>query len=126
MSAAKHSILVEQGSIFEMELTITDETNQRVDLTGFDFVGKIRKDSEDAVPIASFQFDLLDQNSSETKGQVRAFLPTSTTSAIPIPGGGDGRRNIAEYLYDIKYGPTGGEMKRLLEGSALISPEASK
>jgi len=123
MSAAKHTILIEQGAQFEMELTLKDETNTAIDLTGFEFQGKVRKQTDDDTPIAEFDFEIV---APATDGKVLVKIPTAETTAIDIPGIGDGRRNVVEALYDIKWGPTGGQMKRLMEGTALISAEVTK
>ena len=42
--AATHDISIDQGASFSMYLTIKDEANEKIDLSGHVFRGKIKKD----------------------------------------------------------------------------------
>lgn len=124
MSAGKYDkLLVEQGALFEMVLTIKDPLGVLINLTGYTFEGMIRKATDDVTPFLTFQFQILNQTTNT--GQVRVFIPTADTAAIAISGPTIGVRAVVKYLYDIYYS-IGGEKYRVLEGAVKISAEATK
>lgn len=127
MSAGKLNITIDQGALFEMIATVKDKTSGAViDLTGFQFHGQMRLALSDNVVGASFSFAVQDQTALATKGKVRIYIPSVQTARIPCPQQVNGARQTVKYLYDIEYGPTGGESYRMLQGEALVSPEVTR
>ena len=123
MAAAVYNIEIDQGSRFQMIVTVRDSTNALVDLTGYEFAGKIKADVT-TTAVAEFDYEILNQVSA--KGQVRLYIPSTETAAIIVPPVRGEVRPTASFIYDIEYGPAAGEKERLLQGTATVSAEVTK
>lgn len=122
MSAAKYDITIEQGALFERLLTINDENGSPLNLTGYVFEGDICLSvATKTKPIATFEFEITDA----AAGKVRMFISAEVSRAFKLADKTEGTRVNAIYLYDVKYGPTGGERFRLLQGKCEVSPEVT-
>lgn len=128
MSAAVHNISIEQGAFFEMPITIQDNqpTPQPIDLTGYEFEGQVRLSVDSRTPAATFSFEILNQAIPANLGKVIASIDASQTAEIPVRSNEPGVRPIGIFLYDISYGPIGGEKFRLLQGTASVSAEVTR
>jgi hypothetical protein len=122
MPAATLNITVEQGSHYEIQLTVNDENDDPIDLTGFEFAGQIRAKSSKTESLADFDFEITDA----AAGLVRAFIISDDTAAIPVKAPSGELRGSSVYVYDIEYGPAAGERYRLLQGTATVSGEVTR
>ena len=120
MSAGQLPIYIEQGSTFEMVLTLTDEASALIDLSGETFRGQVRKTTSDAAIQAAFQFEKL------TLGSIRCFIPASVTTLIEMPKATGAVKKTVAMVYDIESEGALGVVRRWVEGVATVSPEASK
>jgi hypothetical protein len=125
MPAAKLNIAIEQGALFEMVATLVSNS-QPMDLTGYTFQGQLRSSVSDSAAVASFSFQLLDQTQTQTKGKVRLYIPSALTQSIPVGTQKAGSKTPAKYLFDVAFGPQGGERYRLFDGVASVSPGVTK
>lgn len=128
MSAATHNIQIEQGAHFEIEITVQDNqtTPAPIDLTGYAFEGQLRLSVDAKNHAAAFSFTILDQSIPANLGKVIAYIPAATTALIPVKSSVEGVRPSVNFLYDISYGPTGGNKYRLLQGTATVSAEVTR
>lgn len=127
MSAASYDIKIDQGSDFSMTLTFKDASGNLLNLTGFIFNGQLRANFSSPSIIASFTFDILDQNNPLTLGQVVVEMSAATSTAIPVPGivGNSTLRPISKFIYDIE-ATFAGITKRWLQGAVSLSPEVTR
>lgn len=125
MSAAEQDILIEQGASFSMFMTVRDESFVPIDITDYEFRGKIKKDFSDPSAQAEFDFVILDQTQEATKGKVEIKLSAAQTSAIETNSKGVSR-TIVKMVYDIESESPGGFVTRWLQGTAKVSPEVTK
>lgn len=123
MSAGYLPILIEQGDLFELMITIKNPDRTPMDLTGTTFEGMVRKATSDVAPLLTFSFTI--QNQTTSKGKVRVYLPTSVTDPVFILGLVVGVRPVPTYIYDI-HQVIGSEKYRILQGPAMLSAEATK
>lgn len=123
MSAGTYTMTIEQGSTFNMQLTINDSLGAPIDLTGHVFRGQIRKTISDTAIQASFTFALLNQITDP--GKVSITLTPADTSAIAVPAQRTVLRSPVAMSYDIE-SALGGVVYRWLEGTANISPEVTR
>jgi hypothetical protein len=123
--AATHDISIDQGASFSMYLTIKDEANEKIDLSGHVFRGKIKKDLSDVTTQANFTFSILNQGNESTKGMVEVMLAPEVTASIQTNARGTSR-NVIKMIYDIESVSPSGFVTRWVQGLALISPEVTK
>jgi hypothetical protein len=123
--AATHDISIDQGASFSMYLTIKDEANEKIDLSGHVFRGKIKKDLSDTTTQANFRFSILNQGNESTKGMVEIILTPEATASIQTNARGTSR-NVIKMIYDIESVSPSGFVTRWVQGLALISPEVTK
>jgi hypothetical protein len=123
--AAVHDISIDQGASFSMYLTIKDESNEKIDLSGHVFRGKIKKDLSDTTTQANFSFTILNQENESTKGMVEVTLTPEVTASIQTNARGTSR-NVIKMIYDIESVSPSGFVTRWVQGLALISPEVTK
>lgn len=121
----KYTMEVDQGSHYEIVLTITDCHRDPIDLTGHVFSGQIRKSVTDTAIQASFTFELLDQAVAITKGKVKVKLLGASSTAIVLSSQKEVERKKVEFAYDIE-SVLAGVPVRWLEGNLLLNPEVTK
>jgi hypothetical protein len=111
MAAGSLNLLIEQGADFSRTLTIESTPGTPLDITGFTFRGKLRREYADANAAASFSFTI----TNGAGGVVQMTANNAVTSGLP-----------AETLkYDVEM-VSGSTVTRILEGDAWVSPEATK
>ncbi len=127
MSAGILDITIEQGATFDLNFTLKDELNARINLTGHTFKGEVRATYSDTVVQAAMTFVLADQTNPLTRGDVVASLTPTQTSAIAVNAAEDTTRPVTPMTYDIESQilPSG-KRYRWLQGTANVSPEVTK
>lgn len=129
MPAAIKDLNMEQGSDFEMVLTMKNALGNPFDITGFVFTGQLRANYSAAQPVAVFSFQILDQTVTENLGKVRVYIGNAETSAIPVPVQNAKAlaktRPDAVFAYDIE-SSIGGSVKRIMQGVVNVSPEVTR
>jgi hypothetical protein len=125
MAAGVHNIRIEQGATFYMLLTLKDSDGAAVDLTGHTFSGKVRSTVSSASSLLEFDFTVLTQ-SGETLGQVEVVVPANETTALVLDASTEADRVITYACYDIESVDAESFVKRWLEGTVELSPEATK
>lgn len=110
--AAKANIVIDQGADFSTTITVTDDAEVPVDLTGYTGSGQIRKHytSNTATDI-TVNFD-----SPRSSGKVTLSLGRATTSAM----------EAGRYVYDVEITSPSDIRSRLVEGIATITPEVTR
>jgi hypothetical protein len=121
MSAASLDIIVEQGTTFKREVTLSDGMTP-LDLSSWTLRGQIRKKYSDTDIVASFTFE---KNTPSTDGVFRFILSDTITSSIQVDPASSVSKKTTKYVYDIE-ADTGSEIIRLLEGICSVSPEVTR
>lgn len=121
MAAGQIDLPVEQGATFSWALTIKAD-DLPVDITGYSFRGQIRDTYSSGAILASFTFTITDA----TAGQVSMTMTAAETTAITVDPATSYERTITNATYDVEMVDTAGTVFRILEGTALISPEVTK
>jgi hypothetical protein len=123
--AADYDISIDQGASFSMFLTLKDQAGEKIDIAGYTFRGKIKKDFNESSSQAIFSFNILNQSNESTKGMVEVILSSQDTALIQTNAKGTSR-NIVKMVYDIESQSPSGFVTRWIQGLALISPEVTK
>jgi len=110
--AAKANIYVDQGTTFTTYLNVSGTNEAPIDLTGYTFLGQIRKwyTSSSAV---NFNINTVNGPSN---GVIEISLDANTTTTL----------DYGRYVYDVKMTDTGGNVTRIVEGILTVNPEVAK
>jgi hypothetical protein len=109
MAAAKHNLIIDQGSDFNMRLTFR-QNGVNMDLTGYNIRAQIRQSKTAPAITTSFTGLVVDA----LNGIFMISLPATTSSAI----------NPGNYFYDVEV--YGASVTRVLEGKVTITPEVTR
>jgi hypothetical protein len=116
------NLAVQQGSDFNYGFTFKDENGDLIDLTGTTWEGKIRENFASASSLASFSFD----TSALAVGFLGVILTDTQTAALVVPvGTPDDQRDVQIGYYDVEC-TANGLTTRVLQGSIILSREATK
>jgi len=121
--AGTYNITIEQGSTFNMPITLKDSSGVPIDLTGWIPRGQIRKRRRSTTIVASFSFILTDL----LNGAMTIIMSAATTAGISA--GETETDERSKYVWDFEIYrpiPGGEEVKRILEGAVHISPEVTR
>lgn len=110
MSAGIHNILLEEGSNFQRILTIESSPGVPLNLTGYTFASKMKRNIADSVPALTFTIAV----SNAAAGQVTWSATAAQTAALAP--------QVHHYDVDMTHGST---TTRILEGQAWVSPSVT-
>lgn len=109
--AAKHNLVIDQGSNFSATLSLTDDGGNALDLTGYTSNAQLRKVFS-SVNAVAFTCTI-----NAVAGEVTISLGANTTSNLD-----DGR-----YVYDVEVTETAtGIVSRIIEGLAHVTPNVTR
>lgn len=130
MQTRNIGIVLNQGSSFSLTISIFGPGQVPTNLTGYSFLGQIRQSTDPTVinPVAEFVFTILDQSVEDNIGKVQWELGltaidaiiTSVASPLVI------NRLTTPFLYDVKMLDTLGNVSRIIQGIAEVSPQATQ
>jgi len=123
MSAGLLTLRIDQGADFKRTLRITDENASPVNITGWVFSGKMRRNFN-ATTSSSFSFNVLDQitNTGEVEWTMSASL---TTSLVVNTNVTNYAARYTEYVYDVEAVLPSTEIFRVVEGQIFVYPEVT-
>jgi DNA-binding MurR/RpiR family transcriptional regulator len=108
MAAGIYNLSIEQGSSWELQMSIDSSAGNDLDITGYTFDAKIAKSYYDDNPV-SITANIVNA----VTGSIRLTLTPAQTSALD---------SAIEYIHDVDMTSTVGTVTRLMEGRATISP----
>jgi len=112
MAAGKYNIQIDQGSDFDIDLTIKENGSVK-DLTGYSARAQMRSKKSDTSPAASFTCTV----TNATGGVIKMSLGNAVSSAL----------TAGRYFYDLEiYISSDIIVKRLLEGEVIIDREVTR
>jgi hypothetical protein len=107
MAAVNTNLTIEQGSNYEIDLTITNDDGTPLNLTGYTANSKVRKHYGSSVT-ESFSIDFVNR----LAGEINLSMGSTTTSSL-----GEGR-----YVYDIVLTSPQNFKTRVIQGNVLVNP----
>jgi hypothetical protein len=116
--ASTVNLSIDQGTSFARVLTIQDDSNVAIDITGYTFRGQARVKYDSASPSLTFAFAIRTQTGGNV-GKVDMSLAAAATESLAI-------KAATSYVYDVEMVEPGGTVRRLFEGIVTVSPEATK
>lgn len=122
MAAGVATLKIEQGAKYKRTMRAFKADGSAADWSWVVSArGQIRTATNAATAVADFTFDL----SRKALGEVDFSLTATETAAIPAVG--PSYDKTTPYVFDIEFVPTDPEdAQRMLNGTALVSPEATK
>jgi len=124
VAAASLDLTIEQGTTFKRVLTIKDDLDALIDLTGETFRGQIRKTPSSTTIVATFTCTL--RNQVTNKGEVEILISAADTALIPLASQSKPLIVAENFVYNIERVKTDSTVSRILEGIAIVSPEVTK
>lgn len=119
MPAATYDILIEQGSVFTLDLVYKDGNGIPINLTNYEARMQVRQKYASPDPAA---LSLSTSDNSITLGGALGTIHIEATSELTAA------LTIRKGVYDLELVPPQGEDKafRLIEGAVTISPEVTR
>lgn len=113
MTAATYDLMIDQGSDFAIDLTITEGGSAK-NLTGYSGRAQLRTTHTASSATASFTCSVV---GSAADGVMKMELSAATTTAIAA----------GRYVYDLEiHTSSDAIVKRLIEGTVTINPEVTR
>ena len=127
--AGRYDITIEQGASFSLPITLNHYDNTAYNLTGYTGRGQLRRYHRSTDIIVSFTVTI---DPTPTTGRLIVSLTAVQTGAIPA--GEEITDTRSKYVYDLELEKTSaggdsvaiGTVKRVLEGTAYVSPEVTR
>ena len=113
MSAVVVDLPLTKGSLFEIQIALTDDWNNPQDLTGYGIRGAVKNRYSDEAPLITFAPQIINA----TGGIVKIIILPSFSKDLPV----------TEAVYDIeKYLISDDEnVEKILVGKFIINPEVT-
>ena len=112
MTAAPYDLVIDQGSDFAIDMTITEGGTAK-NLTGYSGRAQLRTTHAASSATASFTVSVVNA----TAGTMKMELSAATTAGI----------TAGRYIYDMEIHTSGdATVKRLIQGSVTINPEVTR
>jgi len=106
-------LTIDQGATFSSVITLTNDDNTAIDLTGYTFECQIRKSYYSTNATANIAVTI---EGDAANGAVRLSLDSANTANI----------KAGRYLYDLKMTDDEDTTIRVIEGIVTITPQVSK
>lgn len=114
--AAVHPIKIEQGATFRLSLIWEDASNTPVNLTGWTARMQVRRNYKADVPLLTFTTENGAIALGGSAGTIEVTGLATLTDDVPAK----------LCVYDLELQSPTGFVKRLLEGTALVTPEVTR
>ena len=125
MSAGKYDLYIEQGATFVRNCTYTDSDNVPINLTGMTLTAQIRRSYSDATIAQAITCTIEDQSDPDLVGKFVLSLTALQTAGLAVTPAIDYENTKSYYTYDLELN-SGGQVRRLLQGTVIVSPEVTR
>lgn len=117
MAAANYDIIIEQGSVFDLNLVYKDSNEVPINLTGYSARMQVRQKYSSPDPLLSL-VSPTNITLGGALGTIHAKATASMTQALTIKQG----------VYDLELVPPSGagDAFRLVEGAVIVTPEVTR
>lgn len=116
MAAGTYDITIEQGATFTLNLRWLDSEGTPIDITGYTARMQVRRKYSDKTSVLSLTSQDNEIILGDSLGTIDVTASDEKTAAINIKAG----------VYDLELETPSGDVVRLVQGTAVISPEATK
>lgn len=111
MAAGKHNFTLEQGSTFNREITV-QENSQALNLTGYSARMQMRSTHDSSTIALTFTASV----SNAAQGKIQLSASATNTAAV----------EEGMYVYDLEIESGSSGVTRLLEGQVTVTPEVTR
>ena len=112
MTAAAYNLTIDQGSDFALDLVVKEDSAVK-NLTGYSGRAHMRSTKSSSTLAGSFTVSI----TGATAGEMKMELSNSTSSGM----------SAGKYYYDLEIYTSGNTIvKRLLEGTVILTPEVTR
>jgi hypothetical protein len=108
--AIKANIIIDQGTSYSTNITLTDDNDTAVDLTGYTVSAQFRKTYTSANSIAF----------------ATATVPASGIVALSLSSNASANVTAGRYVYDVVLTSNTNVVSRVVEGIVTITPRVTK
>lgn len=108
--ASKANLVIDQGSTFSTDLTLTDENGDPLSLSGFTANSQIRRWYTSSNTSAVF---------------TTSINTTSSTISLTLTANQTSNLTFGRYVYDVEI-TSGSEVSRIVEGIITITPQVTR
>ena len=112
MAAGKHNFTLEQGSTFDREITV-QENSQALNLTGYSARMQMRSTHDSSSIALTFTAAIANPT---TNGKINLGATATATAAV----------EEGIYVYDLEIESSAGTVTRILEGTITVTPEVTR
>jgi len=105
------NLTADQGSTFISVVSLVDDTNEPLDLTGYTTSGQVRKTYSSTTSV-----DFTTTVSTPTSGEIQLQLTDIQTGGM----------KAGRYVYDVEISSGGGTVTRVIEGQLEITPSVTR
>ncbi len=122
------NLQIDQGADYTFEMLLRAPVvspaieGEPIDLSTHVFKGQVRNTVTSEAVLAVFEFVILDQTSTATKGRVRVTLTASASRSLPVRKQTRPDRSPVYFAYDIQSTVIGGNTERWLSGQIEMIP----
>jgi len=108
--ASKANLIIDQGSTFSTDLTLTDENGDPLSLSGYTANSQIRRWYTSSNTTAVF---------------TTSINTTSSTISLTLTANQTSNLTFGRYVYDVEI-TSGSEVSRIVEGIITITPQVTR
>jgi len=108
--ASKANLIIDQGSTFSTDLTLTDENGDPLSLSGYTANSQIRRWYTSSNTTAVF---------------TTSINTTSSTISLTLTANQTSNLTFGRYVYDVEI-TSGSEVSRIVEGIITVTPQVTR
>ena len=112
MAAGKHNFTIEQGSTFNREITV-QENSQALNLTGYSARMQMRSTHDSSTIALTITASVANP---ANQGKINLTAAATATAAV----------EEGIYVYDLEIESSAGNVTRILEGQVTVTPEVTR
>ena len=105
------NLYIDQGTTFNTVVDLANQDGTAMDLNGYQVSAQMRKSYQ-----SSSAYNFVSTVEDATNGQIKLSLAPGTSSSM----------QAGRYLYDVEIENTVGDVFRVLQGIAVITPEITR
>ena len=105
-------LTLDQGTTFETSVSLTNDDQTTINVTGYSFAAQIRKSYYSANPVANLTITVTDA----ATGNIKLSMTSANTANV----------RAGRYLYDLIMTDTGGVKTRVIEGIITVTPQVTR
>lgn len=105
-------LTLDQGTTFETSVSLANDDQTAINVTGYSFSSQIRKSYYSTNAVANITVTVVDAST----GNVKLSMTSANTANV----------RAGRYLYDLLMTDTGGVKTRVIEGVITVTPQVTR